>query len=182
MTTEYTLKYDWNEIRNFTERYIPTLEGVKIEIISLKKAEINSKNIEISGTKIKFDNNLLKTKRIGNILYFEKVNNLGADGFVKSIDVENEVITFDFFDSRSPIYPVKVVTKGIHTMPTFGYSFEDLFTLLENSNVILRISIYAFLVIDKDSFYRLLNLKSMTLDEFIEYFRDAFNKKLTNSD
>ena len=83
-----TLEIPWESVRTFNKQFIRTAEGPRIDILSLKKAELNSNKISIKSKQISFDEDLLKSPfHLKSTIYFKGVNNSGADGFVKNIRI-----------------------------------------------------------------------------------------------
>lgn len=163
-----TLEYPWESIRSFRERYIRTVEGPKIDVLSLKKAELNSNKITVNSRVVSFDHDLLKSE-IGSksIIFFHGVNDNGADGFVKNIRSEDEEIDIYYYDSN-PTIGLKGYSNGDIKIPTFGMEYEELFNILEESGVINRVSVFSFIILNKGAFYELSGDKRRTMDEVLE--------------
>lgn len=165
-----TLDFPWESIRTYTERHVKTKEGPRIDVISLSKALLNSpKKISIDNHIVKFDEDLLRNGITINspIIYFQGVNFDGADGFVKNVKYHEEQIEIYYYDSN-PVIGLKSYSYGEIKIPTFGMDFNELFNILEETSVIRRISVFSFLILNKDAFYKLSGCKRLSFAEALE--------------
>jgi hypothetical protein len=169
-----TLEIPWESIRLFEKRYIQTLEGPKIDVLSLKKATLNSSKINIDGNKVTFEKDLLKDGLSINsaVIFFQGVNNLGADGFVEKVRSNDEEIDVYIYDSNPNTEFKGQIRNGKVKIPTFGMGFEELFSILEQSNVISRVSVYSFLITNKESFYSLIGEKRLNFEDVIQSLKN----------
>ena len=178
MKSTLTIEIPWEHVRSFEGRHLKTVEGPKLDVINLAKAQLNLNNIVVTGNKVEFESTLLgedweEKLNSDSIIYFRSVNKKGADGYVKNIDNEKEEMTVYFFDCQ----PYKGlgnfgIKNGEITIPMFGLELDPLLNLLEESGVIQRISVHAFFVTNKESFYRLHGEKQATIDDFIDWFKN----------
>ena len=174
-----TLKFEWSEARNSPNRYTISQEGVKVDLLTLTKVDLNNK-LDHDGCFIHFkDEQVVKVNSPLSVKEFLQANPLRLSGvgsfkshcIIYGFDPKEELLSVNFTDN---IYGANLVKKT--TLRTFGYPQDQLLELIESTGLIKRACKDAFIVISREGFYAWMGEEFMTGELFIEKLKKALQK------
>lgn len=174
-----TLPFDWSEARNSPERYVYSLEGIKVDLLTLTKVDLN-KQLDHDGCQIHFiEEQIAGLKSPMKSEEFLKTNpfRLIGVGIYKShctingFNSETEMLSVTFTDN---FYGANAVKRT--TLRSFGYTQDKLLDLIESTGAIKRACRSAFIVINREAFYAWMGEEFMTGEMFIEKLKGFLKK------
>lgn len=175
-----TLPFDWSEARKSPDRYVYSLEGIKVDLLTLAKVDLNKK-LDHDGRQIHF-----KEEQV-----VKGESSMSLDDYLKSkplrlIGVGNykSHCVIHRFHSKEELFDVSFTDNFLNTnvvkktsLRTYGYSQDELLDLMESVGAIKRACKDAFIVISREGFYAWMGEPFMTGELFFEHLKKALNKK-----
>jgi hypothetical protein len=180
MLNSLTLPFNWSEAKESPLRYVTTIEGVIVDLLTLTKVDLNDK-LKYEGNLIYFeDKQVVKGNSSLSVIDYLKDNPLRLSGVgpykshctIVNYDQVKEILTVKFTDN---LYSTNLVKEK--NLRTFGYSKEELLNLIESTGVIKRACLTTFVVINREPFYSWLGDEFMTENLFIENLKKSLNKE-----
>jgi hypothetical protein len=174
-----TLPFEWSDARNSPKRYVTSLEGVEVDLLTLTKVDLNKK-LDHDGCFIYFkDEQVVKGNSKLSVDEFLKTNPLRIYGVgsykshcaIYGFNPHEELLSVSFTDNVSGVNTVKKTT-----LKTFGYTQEEILNLIESTGVIKRACLDAFIVVSREGFYSWMGEEFMTGELFFEKLKKLLSK------
>ena len=173
-----TLPFNWIDHQN-QERYVTSLEGITVDLLTLTKVDLNNK-LDYDGNVIRFKSEqVVKRNSLLSVSEFLQDNPLRLSGVgifkshcvIKGFNDKEEVLDGRFTDNFFGANVVKNIS-----LKTFGYSPIEIIKLIESTGVIKRACRNAFIVLNKELFYKWMGEEFMTGELFFEYLKKSLTK------